>query len=82
MAFWNNTSEWLVKQLIERCKEGTFVDNEDLDIILSLNIVDYHPSTAYQRFGFGYGKLIQALGKVVAAKGELIVHNPEDYTRT
>ncbi|MEQ1940792.1 hypothetical protein ABMA32_00070 [Mesorhizobium sp. VNQ89] len=81
MAIKEAQADWLVTQLIERCKEGSVVDQDDLSIILVLNGAAGVPPEA-QIFGLDYGRVMQDLGRLVAAKGELTVPNLQDYAQT
>ena len=71
MTLRRTPKDWLVEQLVERCQEGTVVDEEDLSLILSLNIADYVAPEWYSHHSWSYGKA-----------GELVAPNLEDYSRT
>lgn len=74
--------DWLLQILIDRCKDGSIVDMEDLALILNLNLERETP-IEIRFFGADYGEFILELGKVVVANGGVLtVPNLEDYDQT
>lgn len=74
--------DWLVRVLVERCKEGTIVDRRDLAFILYLNLDQHTMRDEFSPF-YVLGEAILALGIAVVAKsGELVVPDLTNYNQS